>query len=144
MFSEKFSPNVLQHVAHLHDGGEEKKQLGVLAGITGNLQGQQSRGVADEINTDHQAPLNFRGAFQKMFGIARENAADGNEKKRVDRNKNREHRVPLARDENVLDRQDDEERPEERAMIAAFRRCERDEFAQGDKRHERKQARSCR
>ena len=139
MLSEKFSPNVLQHVAHLHDGGKEEEQLGILAGVTGNLQSQQSRGVTDKVNANHQAPLDFRSALEKMFGVAGENAADRNEKKRVNRNEDAEHCVPFPRDKNVLNRQDDEERPEKRAMIAALRRRECDELAQSDKRHEREQ-----
>ena len=67
VFAEQLAPDVLQHVAELHDDDEEEEQPRVLAHVAGDLQHQQRRHVADAVDADHQSPLDLRAALEKAF-----------------------------------------------------------------------------
>ena len=129
----ELAPDVLQHVAHLHDDDEKKKQPRILALEAVDFEHQQRRHVADAIHADHQAPLNLRAAFQERGRITGDGNSRRDEEKRVDRNQNGEESIPPRGHEVVLQRCDDEENPEESAVIRGAGGREGDEFAQREK-----------
>src|ERR1041385_6506568 len=121
--AEKFSEDVLENIAELGDGDEEEKEFGILVFVSGNVEIKQRGRVAEGINADHEGPLDFGGAFEEAFGIAGEGGAQRDEKEGINGNENGEEAIPVFVDEGVMERRDDEECPEKRAMIAAARRC---------------------
>ena len=88
--------------------------------------------MAETISANHNAKLNFRSAFQKMLGVARDRNARWNKNESKDRDHDREEAVPLDADEVVLQRHDHEEAPEQSAVIAAAGGNERHVLAHGE------------
>ncbi|CAN5290908.1 hypothetical protein BH18ACT12_BH18ACT12_11980 [soil metagenome] len=123
----------------MHDDNKEEQQLGVLALVSLNVEEQKRWCVADAVHTRHQSPLNCRRAFKEALRLSREHEPRGHEQERVDRDHDAEEAVPLDADQDVLDRCDEEEAPDERSVIDSGGRAERDEFAQGQKRDQREQ-----
>ena len=82
------------------------------------LQAEQRRGIAQAVNANHQAGLNVGRAEQEAFGIARERHARKNEQKPVDRNQHAIQAVLLPRHEHILQGREQEEHPEQRAVVA--------------------------
>jgi hypothetical protein len=103
------------------------------------MERQQRGHVAHAINADHEGPLDLGGALEEMLAVAGQRAARRHEDERIDRDEDREEPIPLHGDEVVLQRRDDEEGPEQRAVVAGPRGRERDELAQREERHEAEQ-----
>ena len=133
MFAADFAPDVLQHVGDLRDAHEEEKQPRMAVRHSFYLEEEQRGRVAHGIDGEHEAPLDFRGALHEVLRVARERAAHGDEEERIHRDEDDEEIVPRGREEPVVQREDDEKCPEQRAMIRAARGCECDEFAQREK-----------
>ena len=94
------------------------------------LEEEQRGRVAHGIDGEHEAPLDFRGALHEVLRVARERAAHGDEEERIHRDEDDEEIVPRGREEPVVQREDDEKCPEQRAMIRAAGGRERDDFAE--------------
>ena len=62
------APDVLQHVARLHDYDQKQHQLHAVAAL--KIQQKKRRDVRDTKHADHQRPLDLRRALQKICRIA--------------------------------------------------------------------------
>jgi hypothetical protein len=113
----------------LDDDDQEAHQQRALHWRVTKAQSQQGRDVTDEVHAHHQPPLNTRGSFEELLRVAGQRRPHGKNDERVDGNEDAEQAVPPDPHQVVLHRRDDEERPEERAVIAEARRRERHEFA---------------
>src|SRR5688500_8109555 len=113
MFAECFAPDVLEDVIHLDHGDKPDEQLRIFAEVIGNSQSEKRGRVADAIDADHESPLQLRSAFEKAFAVTSGGGADRQDEKAVNGNEDDEETVPIHSEENVLQRQDDEEYPEE-------------------------------
>ena len=132
MSADELSPDVLKDVAELHHHHEKEQQLGVLVFVTLDVEEQQRRCVADAVHTRHQSPLDRRRAFEEALRLSRQHEPCCHEQERVDRDHDAEEAVPLDADEDVLERDDEEEAPDERSVIDPPGWAERDEFAQSE------------
>ena len=137
----RLSPDVLQHVAQLHDEHEKEHQRRRLLLVARNPQHQQRRHVADEIDADHQPPLVGRRALEESLGVACQRGPDGEEHRDVDRDQDAEQAVPADPDQRYCSGVTTKKRPEQRAMIAGAGRRQRDELAKREQRDRREQQR---
>src|SRR6266403_2272771 len=139
VFSRELSPDVLQDVAHLVHQNKVEQQLRVAAREPGNLENQQRRRMAQAKRANHQAELDFRRALQEMLRVAGHGDSRRHEHKREYRNHDRKKSIPGDSDQVVLQRRDDEKAPQQRPVIPASRRHQRDVLAQRQQRQQPKQ-----
>src|SRR5882724_5595422 len=139
VFSRELSPDVLQDVAHLVHQNKVEQQLRVAARKPGNVENQQRRRMAQAKRANHQAELDFRRALQEVLRVAGHGDPRRHKHKREHRNHDREKSIPGDSDQVVLQRRDDEKAPQQRPVIPAPRRHQRDVLAQRQQRQQPKQ-----
>ena len=131
----KLRPGVLEGVAELHDQHEEEQQPRAAAGVlVGQLERQQRRRVAEAVDADQQPALNLRRPLQEPLVVAGHGDARGNQQEGVDRNHDAVPSVVSHSHQPELQRRNEEEHPEQGAMVAGPRGRQRDELAQGPER----------
>src|SRR5882724_9101193 len=139
VFSRELSPDILQDVAHLVHQNKVEQQLRVAAREPGNLEDQQRRRMAQAKRANHQAELDFRRALQELFRVAGHGDSRRHKYKREHRNHDREKSIPGDSDQVILQRRYDEKAPQQRPVIPASRRHQRDVLAQRQQRQQPKQ-----
>src|SRR6266850_1704088 len=139
VFSRELSPDVLQDVAHLVHQNKIEQQLRVAACEPGNLENQQRRRMAQAKRANHQSELDLRRPLQEMFRVAGHGDPRRHEHKREHRNHDRKKSIPGDSDQVILQRRDDEKAPQQRPVIPASRRHQRDVLAQRQERQQPKQ-----
>ncbi|MNE46273.1 hypothetical protein D3C80_1406000 [compost metagenome] len=68
--AKELAAHVLQHVRQLHDDHQVGDQQQVVPLEPGNIQRQQCRHERHAEHRDHQPPLHFRGALEKVRAVA--------------------------------------------------------------------------
>ncbi len=106
---------------------------------SGNLQQQQRWCVAEAIGAHHQAELDFCGTLQEMFRVSMNGDAGRDEDERQHGDHNGEEAVPLNADQVILQRHDDEEAPEQCAVVAAARGHQGHVLAEREERDDREE-----
>src|SRR6266403_2004581 len=139
VFSRELSPDVLQDIAHLVHQNKVEQQLRVAAREPGNLENQQRRRMAQAKRANHQSELHLRRPLQAMFRVAGHGDPRRHEHKREHRNHDRKKSIPGDSDQVILQRRDDEKAPQQRPVIPASRRHQRDVLAQRQERQQPKQ-----
>ena len=69
---EQLAPDILQHVADLHDDDQESDQKHVTALVAWDGQAEQRWNMGDAEDANHQRPLHLGNADQEMIGVAPE------------------------------------------------------------------------
>jgi len=134
-------PGVLQDIAHLHGEHEEEQQLCVLTFVALERQGQDHRHVTHGVHAHQQRPLDFCGAGQKVFRLPRQHPTEWNENKGIHGNENGKQSVPVDSHQEIMQRQNHKERPEQHRVVRALRAIQRDEFPHRQKRKRSEQHR---
>lgn len=106
--------------------------------ITRQIQSCYGRSVADAEDCNHDAPLNLGNTLKESVGVFTESHHDGQCQEEIDRDKEREKSDCIHTEQNVLQGNCQIERNDQNQVVAASRRCKRNEFAKRKERGERK------
>jgi hypothetical protein len=74
--AQQLAPDILQHIARLHDQDQESDQQQLAMLETGYRQCQQRRHVRHAIDGDHQAPLHFGDPPHELRSVAAQRRHD--------------------------------------------------------------------
>ena len=123
----------MEDIADLDDEHEEHQEFAVLARVTGDREHQQGGDMTYEVDANHQAPLDGSRALEEMFTVTGRRTPNGQQDIGEHRNEDGKQPVPVFPDEEVLNRYDGKERPEQGAVVTGAGGGQRHKLAQGKK-----------
>ena len=133
------APDILHAVGKLHQENEEEEEaeVGAAAGfLPTDPHVEERRGEGEAVDADDQAGLDLRRPFEEALVVTCHRHPGEHEERAVEREEDAEQVVAVVGDEDVVERREQEEHPEQRAVVPLARGGKRDELAEGPERHE--------
>ena len=138
--AEHPAPDILHAVGKLHEQDQKEEQAEV-AGAVGvgrplDRDLEEGRGEREAVDADHQTRLDLGRPLQEPLVVAGECDSREHEQRGVDRQEHAEDVVAVEPHEHVVEGREQEEHPEQGAVVALAGGRERDELAERPERHE--------